>query len=56
MKAAVQSVSSVALAMSQRVGLGSVRDIDVQYLRIQERHSAKDLDLKKVNGEFPLTF
>ena len=37
--------------MSQRVGLGKVRHIDVQYLLIQERHSAKELDLRKAKGE-----
>ena len=47
-KAVVYSDSSAALAMSQRVGLGKVRHIDVQYLWIQERHSSKELDLRKV--------
>ena len=51
LRAVVHSDSSAALAMSQRVGLGKVRHIDVQYLWIQERHSARELDLRKVNGE-----
>ena len=51
LKAVVHSVSSAALAMSQGVGLGKVRHIDVQYLWRQERHSAKELDLINVTGE-----
>ena len=51
LKVVVHSDSSAALAMSQRVGLGKVRHIDVQYLWIQERHAAKEVDLRKVKGE-----
>ena len=51
LRAVVHSDSSAALAISQRVGLGKVRHIDVQYLWIQERHAAKDIDLRKVRGE-----
>ena len=51
LRAVVHSDSSAALATSQRVGLGKVRHIDVQYLWIQERHSAKEIDLRKVKGE-----
>ena len=51
LRAVVRSDSSAALAISQRVGLGKVRHLQVQYLWIQERHSAKELDLRKVKGE-----
>ena len=51
LKAVVRSDSSAALAMPQRVGLGKVRHLAVQYLWIQERHSKKELDLRKVKGE-----
>ena len=47
----MRSDSSAALAISQRVGLGKVRHIDVQYLGLQERHAAKELVLRKVLGE-----
>ena len=51
LQAVVRSDSSAALAISQRVGLGNVRHIEVQYLWIQERHSSKDLELGKVKGQ-----
>ena len=51
LKAVVRSDSSAALAMSQRVVIGKVRHIEVQHLWIQERHSAKDIDLRKVRGD-----
>ena len=51
LKAVVRCDSSAALAISQRVGLGNVRHLEVQYLWIQERHSAKQNDLRKVKGE-----
>ena len=51
LKAVVRSDSSAALAISQRVGLGTVCHIEVQYLWIQGRHSSKDLELRIVNGE-----
>ena len=51
LKAVVRSDSSVALAICQRVGLGKVRHIEVQYLWVQEKHSAKEIDLRKVKGE-----
>ena len=51
LRAVVRSDSSAALAISQRVGLGKVRHREVQYLSIQERHSNKQLDLRKVKGE-----
>ena len=51
LKAVVKSDSSAALAISQRVGLGKVRHLEVQYLWIQERHSNKQIDLRKVKGE-----
>ena len=41
LKAVVHSDSSAALAMSQRVGLGKVRHIDVQYLWTQERDTRR---------------
>ena len=41
----VRSDSSAALAISQRVGLGKVRHIQVQYLWIQERHYEGSLSL-----------
>ena len=47
----MRSDSAAALAISQRVGLGKVRHIDVQYLWIQEKHSAKEIDLGNVKGE-----
>ena len=47
----VRSDSSAALAISQRVGLGRVRHIQVQYLWIQERHYEGSLGLSKVKGE-----
>ena len=49
--AVVRSDSSTALAISQRVGLGKVRHLQVQYLWIQERHSDGSLALQKVKGE-----
>ena len=53
LRAVVHSDSSAALAMSQRVGLGKVRHIEVQYLWIQERYASKGLDLHKVRGGQP---
>ena len=41
LRAVVRSDSSAALAISQRVGLGKVRHLEVQYLWIQERHSCE---------------
>ena len=49
--AVIRSDSSAALAISQRVGLGKVRHIEVQYLWIQERHAALQIDLRKVKGK-----
>ena len=47
----MRSDSSAALAMSQRVGLGKVRHIDIHMLWIQERVQRGDIILKKVGGE-----
>ena len=43
--------SSVALSLTQRTGLGKAKHFSVQHLWVQERHSAKELDLRKVQGE-----
>ena len=51
LKAVARSDSSAALTISQWVGLGTVRSIEVQYLWIQERHSSKDLELRRLKGE-----
>ena len=49
--ATVRTDSSAALAISQRVGLGKVRHIQVQYLWIQEKHADETLGMHKVKGE-----
>ena len=49
--ARVHTDSSAALAIYQRVGLGKVRHLQVQYLWIQERHTDGSLGLHKVKGE-----
>ena len=54
LSAVVRSDSSAALAISQRVGLGKVRHLQVQYLWIQERHSEGSLTFQKVKGEINL--
>ena len=51
LKAVVYSDSSAALAMSQRVGLGKVRHIDVQYLWIQGDTQRRRSTFAKVKGE-----
>ena len=50
LRAVVRSDSSSALAISQRVGIGKVRHIEVPYMWIQEKHAAKQLDLLECRG------
>ena len=49
-RAGLWSDASAAIAISQRSGLGKLRHIQTQYLWLQERVSAKDLQLTKVVG------
>ena len=44
------SDASAAIAISQRTGLGKLRHIQIQFLWLQERVAAKDLQLTKVVG------
>ena len=50
MEAGLWSDASAAIAISQRSGLGKLRHIQTQFLWLQERVSAKDLQLTKVVG------
>ena len=50
LEAGLWSDASAAIAISQRSGLGKLRHIQTQFLWLQERVSAKDLQLTKVVG------